>query len=92
LAAFAGLGNIPGWLLFPYYIISLCFTPVNSTLSAHPWTWLTYAQSLVYGVLLGQAWARGVLGKTTAWVVAVHVIAIAVALLVWPYTGLGGPL
>jgi hypothetical protein len=88
LAAFAGAGNLPGWLVFPYYIISLCFVNTPNP----PTFCLTYIECVAYGLVLGQAWIRGTLPKTTIWLVGTHVLAVLAAAIVWPYTGLVGPL
>lgn len=88
LAAFAGAGNLPGWLLFPYYTISLCFVKTPNP----PTFCLTYIQCVIYGGFLTQAWARGKLRTAALLLVVAHAVTVLVAALVWPHTGLVSPL
>ena len=83
-AAFAGAGNLPGWLIFPYYVISLCFVNTPNP----PTFCLTYVQCIVYGGFLTQAWAKRELPRAAFLLAAIHAVAVLAAALVWPRTGL----
>ena len=89
LAAMA-FGNIV-FLVVPYSTIWFCVVSLQPPNNPVPIA-IDYAQFLIYGLVLGQGWARGIFRKAALWVAITHVLAVVLAMIVWPHTGLVWPL